>query len=140
MIGLDIQTKIGIHKIRLEIYTIEKDYLLKSMMGGPTDIKPISYDNLPHAQGAQTVTLDRQWDAMSKLLHMIELEECAIEGLEKQYKEMESIMDSTDSIDLKVQYLRDAQHMPLQVIADKLVYSLQYIKEVSCKNPRKPTI
>ena len=140
MIGLDIQTQIDIHNTRLETYNIEKEYLLKMMMGGPGEINPIDYSGMPHGQGAATVTLDRQWDAMQKLVHMIELEEWAIEGLEKQYKEMESIMNGTDSIDLKVQYLRDAQNMRLQAIADKLVYSLDYIKEVSCRNPRKPTI
>ena len=140
MIGLDIKGKIDVHKIRLETYLIEKEYLLKMMMGGPGDIKPIDYSGMPHGQGASTVTLDRQWDAMQKLIHMIELEEWAIEGLEKQYKEMESIMNGTESIDLKVQYLRDAQHMRLQAIADKLVYSYDYIKEVSCRNPKKPTI
>jgi len=140
MLGLDIKGKIEVHRIRLETYNIEKEYLLKMMMGGPGEIKPISYEGMPHGDGAKTITLDRQWEAMQKLQHMVEIEEWAIEGLEKQLKEMEAIMDSTESIDLKVQYLRDIHRMPLQVIADKLVYSLQYIKEISCKNPRKPTI
>ena len=139
MIGLDIQSKIEIHKIRLETYTIEKEYLLKAMIGGPTGYKSVSYEGMPHACSNDT-TLDRSWETMQKLIHLCELEEWAIEGLEKQYKEMESIMNGTESIDLKVQYLRDAQHMRLQAIADKLVYSYDYIKEVSCRNPKKPTI
>ncbi|MGV8982139.1 hypothetical protein [Clostridium sp.] len=140
MVNFDIQGKIDIHRIRLETYLIEKDYLLKMMMGGPGEIQPISYEAMPHGQGAQTVTLDRQWDAMSKLVHMIELEEWAIEGLEKQLKEMKLIIDSSDCIDAKVKYLRDVQHMHLQDIAIKLTYTLDYIKEISCRNPRKPTI
>ena len=141
MIGIDIQEKIDIHIVRVNTYYIEKEYLLKMMMGGPSiDIKPISFEGMPSGKGARTVTLDRQWEAMQKLQNMIDNEEWAIEELEKQLKEIESIMNSTDSIDLKVQYLRDAQHMSLQTIADKLVYTYDYIKQISCRNPRKHTI
>jgi len=140
MIGLDIKGKIDVHRIRLETYSIEKEYLLKMMIGGPQGYKPIDYEGMPHGDGAKTVTLDRSWEAMEKLVHMCELEEWAIEALEKQLKEMELIVNSTENIDTKVQYLRDAQHMPLQAIADKLLYTYDYIKQISCRNPRKRTI
>ena len=39
MLGLDIKGKIEVHRIRLETYNIEKEYLLKMMMGGPGEIK-----------------------------------------------------------------------------------------------------
>jgi len=136
MIGLDIQTQIDIHNTRLETYNIEKEYLLKMMMGGPGDIKPIDYEGLPHGQGASTVTLDRQWDAMQKLIHMIELEEWAIESLEKQLENMKTSIDNLKGIDLKVKFLRDIEGMSLQGIADKLKYEVGYIKNVSCRNPK----
>jgi len=136
MIGLDIQTQIDIHNTRLETYNIEKEYLLKMMMGGPGEIKPIDYSGMPHGQGASTVTLDRQWDAMQKLIHMIELEEWAIESLEKQLENMKTSIDNLKGIDLKVKFLRDIEGMSLQGIADKLKYEVGYIKNVSCRNPK----
>ena len=136
MIGLDIKGKIDVHRIRLETYLIEKEYLLKMMMGGPGDIKPIDYSGMPHGQGASTVTLDRQWDAMQKLIHMIELEEWAIESLEKQLENMKTSIDNLKGIDLKVKFLRDIEGMSLQGIADKLKYEVGYIKNVSCRNPK----
>ena len=136
MIGLDIQTQIDIHNTRLETYNIEKEYLLKMMMGGPGEIKPIDYSGMPHGQGASTVTLDRQWDAMQKLIHMIELEEWAIESLEKQLENMKTSIDNLKGIDLKVRFLRDIEGMSLQGIADKLKYEVGYIKNVSCRNPK----
>jgi len=136
MIGLDIQTQIDIHNTRLETYNIEKEYLLKMMMGGPGDIKPIDYSGMPHGQGASTVTLDRQWDAMQKLIHMIELEEWAIESLGRQLENMKTSIDNLKGIDLKVKFLRDIEGMSLQGIADKLKYEVGYIKNVSCRNPK----
>ena len=140
MIGLDIQRQIDIHKARLETYNIEKEYLLKQMMGGPQEYKSIDYSGMPHGNGAKTVTLDRSWEDMRKLQNMIDLEEWAIEALEKQLKNMRTSIDDLKGIDLKVKYLRDIEGLPLQLIADKLKYSLDYIKEVSCRNSRKPTI
>ena len=140
MIGLDIQCQINIHKARLETYNIEKEYLLKQMMGGPQEYKSISYEGMPHGNGAKTVTLDRSWEDMRKLQNMIDLEEWAIEALEKQLENMRTSIDDLKGIDLKVKYLRDIEGLPLQLIADKLKYSLDYIKEVSCRNSRKPTI
>ena len=140
MIGLDIQCQIDIHKARLETYNIEKEYLLKQMMGGPQEYKSIDYSGMPHGNGAKTVTLDRSWEDMRKLQNMIDLEEWAIEALEKQLKNMRTSIDDLKGIDLKVKYLRDIEGLPLQLIADKLKYSLDYIKEVSCRNSRKPTI
>lgn len=140
MIGLDIQCQIDIHKAKLETYNIEKEYLLKQMMGGPQEYKSIDYSGMPHGNGAKTVTLDRSWEDMRKLQNMIDLEEWAIEALEKQLKNMRTSIDDLKGIDLKVKYLRDIEGLPLQLIADKLKYSLDYIKEVSCRNSRKPTI
>lgn len=137
MIGNDIQCQINIHKSRLATYSIEKEYLLKVMMSGPSDIKPINYEGMPSGKGARTISLDRQWDAMQKLQDMIELEVWAIEKLENQLNNMKASIDDLKGIDLKVKYLRDIGGLSLQEIADKTKYDLGYIKQVSARNPRK---
>ena len=136
MIGNDIQCQIDIHKSKLEIYNIAKDYLLKSMMGGPTEIKPISYEGMPSGQGAKTVTLDRQWQEMQRLQNMIDLEVWAIDKLEVQLQKMKVSIDDLKGIDYKVKYMRDYMGLSLQEIARKTKYDYAYIKNVSCRNPR----
>ena len=137
MIGLDVKCQIDIHKARLETYNIEKEYLLKQMMGGPQGYKPIDYLGMPHGNGAKTVSLDRSWEDMRKLQEMIDIEEWAIEALEKQLENMRISIENLKGIDLKVKHLRDIEGMTLQAIADKLGYGIDRIKQISCKNPRK---
>ena len=135
MIGQDLKTQVEIHKLRLEMFNTEKDYLIKQMMGGPQDIKPISYEGMPHGSGG-TVTLDRVWDSVRKLQYKIDLEQWAIDTLSSQLLGIDARISELKGLDAQVVSLRDFKGMGLQAIADLLGYSLDRIKQVSCKNPR----
>lgn len=138
MIGQDLETQVEIHKLRLEMFTTEKDYLIKQMMGGPQDIKPISYEGMPHGSGG-TVTLDRDWESVRKLQDRIDLEQWAIDTLTSQLLGIDKRISELKGLDAHVIALRDFKGMPLKEIADLLGYSLIRIKQVSCNNPRQIT-
>jgi DNA-directed RNA polymerase specialized sigma subunit len=67
---------------------------------------------------------------------MIELEEWAIEALERQAKEMKEKIRELKGIDAQVKYMRDFEGRTLQDIADDLGYSIDRIKQISARNPR----
>lgn len=135
MIGQDLQKQVEIHQIRLEMYTTEKDYLVKQMMGGPSDIKPIDYSCMPHGS-SRVVSVDRDWESIRKLQDRIDLEQWAIDTLSSQLLGIDKKIAELKGLDAQVISLRDFKGMTLQGIADLLGYSIDRIKQVSCKNPR----
>jgi DNA-directed RNA polymerase specialized sigma subunit len=135
MIGNDIQKQIEVHNMCKKMYETEKEYLLKKLFRGPSGYKPIDYSGMPHGNSDNT-SLDRQIDDIQKLQHMIELEEWAIEALERQAKEMKEKIRELKGIDAQVKYMRDFEGRTLQDIADDLGYSIDRIKQISARNPR----
>ena len=136
MIGQDLEKQVEIHQLRLDMYSTEKEYLIKKMMGGPQGYKPIDYEGLPHSSGGE-LTMDRDWENLRKLQERIDLEQWAIDTLTSQLVGMDTKISELKGLDAQVISLRDFKGMPLQKIADLLGYSLIRIKQVSCNNPRK---
>lgn len=136
MIGCDIPRQIELHTAWREAYIIEKDYLIKKMMQGPTGYKPIDYSGMPHGSGGD-YTLDVNWEDIRRLQSAIDIENDAIEKLTKQLEVINNTIDTLEGIDARVKYLRDYKGFRLQEIADKLGYELGYIKNVSCRNPKQ---
>ena len=138
--GIDIKRQINVHVMLKEMYVIEKEYILKKMLVGPAGFKPQNYEGMPHGSGAQTVSMDRSVESLRKIQDSIDTEQWAIDMLTTKVKDIDIMIKTLTGIDANVVMLRDFEGLPLQLIADKLKYSLDYIKEVSCRNPRKPTI
>lgn len=135
MIGNDIQKQIEIHNMRKTMYETEKDYLVKRMMQGPVGYKPVNMDGMPRGSSNDT-SLEVSWEDMRRLQHMIELEQWAIDSLNKQCIEMKDRIKELKGIDSQVRYLRDFEGLRLKEIADILGYELGYIKNVSSRNGR----
>ncbi|MBZ9608649.1 hypothetical protein G9F73_012605 [Clostridium estertheticum] len=136
MIGDDLEKQVELHELRKNMYITEKEYLLKTMMGGPQGYKPINYEGMPHGSGG-TVTLDRDWEHMRKLDNMINLEQWAIDSLTSQIVGMNTKIKELKGLDAQVIALRDFKGNTLQEIADLLGYGVDRIKQVSCRNPRQ---
>lgn len=136
MIGNDIEKRIEVHNMRKKMYETEKEYLLKKMMQGPTGYKPIDLSGMPRG-GSNDTSLDVNWEDLRRLQHKIELEQWAIDSLENQSKEMRAKIRELKGIDAQVRYMRDFEGMSLKEVADALGYELGYIKNISCRNPRK---
>lgn len=135
MIGQDLEKQVEIHQLRLDMFTTEKDYLIKQMMGGPGGYKPIDYEGMPHGS-TRIVSADRDWTSIRKLQDRIDLEQWAIDTLTSQLLGIDKKINELKGLDAQVIALRDFKGMTLQGIADLLGYSLDRIKQVSSRNPK----
>jgi len=135
MIGMDLQAQIDIHNGRMQMLITEKEYTLKKLYRGPAGYKPVDWSGMPHGSGGDH-TLDIIIKELEQYSHMIELEEWAIESLTKQLDIINNSISLLEGIDAKVKYLRDYKGFKLQEIADKLGYSLDRIKQISCRNSK----
>lgn len=133
MIGCDLERQIEIHNMRMQMYITEKEYMVKKLYRGPAGIKPVDWSGMPHGSGGEH-TLDVIIKELEQYQHMIELEQWAIGDLTKQLDTINKTIDKLEGIDSKVTYLRDFKGLKLQEIADKLGYSLDRIKQISCRN------
>jgi len=139
MIGMDLQAQIDIHNGRMQMLITEKEYTLKKLYRGPAGYKPVDWSGMPHGSGGDH-TLDIIIKELEQYSHMIELEQWAIESLTKQLDIINNSISLLEGIDAKVKYLRDYKGFKLQEIADKLGYSLDRIKQISCRNVKEPKI
>jgi hypothetical protein len=135
MLGSDLERQIEIHTMRKEMYTTEREYMLKKLYRGPAGYKEVDMSGMPHGSGGEH-TLDVIIKDLEHYQNMIDLEVWAIESLTKLLEGINTSIDKLEGLDSKVVYMRDFNGYRLQEIADKLGYSLDRIKQVSCRNSK----
>lgn len=133
----DLQNEIDIHENLKDIAERNLKYYSKQMnTGAPHEISAIAPDGQPHGNYSP-ITLDRAWDEVQKWEHAKEIEESAIEYLQKKKKEIEDSINSLKDLEYKVAFMRIIERKTLQEIADELHHSFSTIAHVSAEISKK---
>jgi hypothetical protein len=132
----DIDRMIDYHKKIIDNCNTEIKYYQKQIKASiPGDISAMNLDGMPHGNFSP-ISMDRAVEEIRRNEHMNELEDDQIFRLQGLKKEIETIAEKFEGLYLKVAVMKHIEGKPLQQIADKLGYSLDYIKEISASLER----
>ena len=129
----DILKEIEIIKVRLACYKQQKSLLHEIMYAFTSpvrELKGMVYSDMPG--GSTEVTYERYVEGMRILETKIEIENRILKNMEETNKKIDDKINELDDVEYRVAYMK-GNKIPLQDIADKLGYSLGYIKLISSK-------
>ena len=129
----DILKEIEIIKIRLACYEEQKTLLTELMYAFTSpvrELKGMVYSDMP--SGGCETDYSRYVEGMRILENKIEIENRILKNMLETSKKLDDKVMEFDSVEYRVAYMK-SNKIPLQDIADKLGYSLGYIKLISSK-------
>lgn len=127
----DLLTQIEIHENIIEINMQSIKYYQKQMFANtPHDISAISLDGMPSGNNSP-ISLDRAISAIRKCEHIVEIETDILEKLRQTKKDLDEKIHALQGIYFQVAVKKHIEGKTLQIIADELGYSLDYIQHIS---------
>lgn len=130
----DLILEIEMSKTRIETIIEQKEILIKMMyVNAPTEVQAMVYSDMPKGSGKASISLERIYEGIARLEHMLEIEERILVSMQSAENILNDKLKRLEGIDYKVAYLIQVKRYTVQEVADELGYSFNYIQNLSAK-------
>jgi hypothetical protein len=134
----NLLAEIEMLEIRISDMEIEREYLRKSMYANAPQFKGVvDYAKEYVTGGLMPLPLDKIIERLNKIDDSLNVLYQLLTEKKTSKERINIMLASLEGIDNKVVYMRDIKGMRLKEIAVELGYSLDRIKQISCRNPRR---
>lgn len=131
----DLCLEIEAYELRCEQLEKEGTQIFNLMNRGPKTKLVATWSDMPNG-GSDDTPMDKLYVRWLEVERLLNVERDILTDKKGARRQLEDKMSEFQTLDYKVAYMRDIEHLDLITISNKLNYSYDHIKRISAKTSR----